>query len=31
MKALEAIVKTYVSSTNRDNTEEVCPVAALGQ
>src|SRR6266851_2360933 len=29
-EALEAIVKTYVSSTHRDNTEEVCPVAALG-
>ena len=29
-EALEAIVKAYVSSTHRDNTEEVCPVAALG-
>jgi TetR/AcrR family transcriptional repressor of nem operon len=29
-EALEAIVKVYVSSTHRDNTEEVCPVAALG-
>jgi len=28
--ALQTIVKRYVSSTHRDNTEEVCPLAALG-
>ena len=28
--ALETIVKEYVSRTHRDNTQEVCPLAALG-